>query len=230
MREHGGPPGNQPLDQQHTRGDHGGDRRHTGQHAEPVRGEGHPRVQQRLSVDHQQHIPHHVHQGCHAEHQHADEQRDADRRWRGSCPGSDVGGGRRLLDPIGQTPARDHRIPRGGSKGPPSAPRWRWRPGTDRYPPKARRQPGPGALPGGGRSWRRRSTVLRAPLRVAWRHVRQGRHQRPTTAGAPLAAPVAHIPPSAALGAHLDHRTSVAPATVQAIGTRPATLGLRSQC
>ncbi len=58
--------------------------------------------------------------------------------------------------------------------------------------------------------------ALRAPPRVGRRRVRQWRHQRPAAAGTPLASPLAHVPPSAALGAHLDHRTSLAPATMRA--------------
>ena len=73
MREHGGPARDQPPDQHHARSDHRRERRHAGQHPEPVRGDGHHRIQQCVPVDDQQHVPHDVHQGGDAEHQHADE-------------------------------------------------------------------------------------------------------------------------------------------------------------
>jgi hypothetical protein len=89
--------------------------------------------------------------------------------------------------------------------------------GAHRYPPEARRQPRRGALPPGGRgrSSRRRATLCAPPWVGRW-HVRQRRHQRAATAGTPLASPLADVPPRAALGAHLDHRTSLAPATMRA--------------
>ena len=88
---------------------------------------------------------------------------------------------------------------------------------TDGYPPVTRRQRRRRALPASRR--RRpgeRRTALRAPPRVGRGSVRQRRHQRPATTGTPFAPPLADVPPSAALGAHLDHRTSLAPATTRA--------------
>ena len=85
MRERGGPPRDQPPDQHHDASDQRGDRGHTGQHPEPVRGAGHQRVQQGVPVDDQQHIAHDIHQRRKAEHQHAHEQGGAHRRRRRPC-------------------------------------------------------------------------------------------------------------------------------------------------
>jgi hypothetical protein len=97
---------------------------------------------------------------------------------------------------------------------------------TDGYPPVTRRQRRRRALPASRR--RRpggRRTALRAPPGVGRGSVRQRRHQRPATTGTPFAPPLADVPPSAALGAHLDHRTSLAPAT-----TRAAARGAVTNC
>jgi len=217
MREHGGPARDQPPDQRDANGDHSRDRRHTGQHPEPVRGDSHGRVQQSVAVDHQQHVSHDVDQGGDAEHQHAQEQRGANDRRRRSCLRRLFGRGRSRFDAVRQAPARDHGVARSGTQGPPSTSLRRWGAGAHRYPPETRRQPRRSALQSGGpgRPGRRRAAV-RTPSWVGRRRVRQGRHQRPATAGTPLTSALAHVPPRAAVGAHLDHRTSLAPATIRA--------------
>ena len=124
-----------------------------------------------------------------------------------------------MIDAVSKTPTRDHIVAWGGTERPSRTPRRRCGAGAHRYPPEARRQPRRGALPPGVLRWCRWITA-RTPAWIGWGHIRQGRHQRAATAGAPFASPFAHVPPSAALGAHLDHRTSLAPATMRAAAPR----------
>ena len=212
MGEHGGAARDHPADQLHARGDHRRGRADTGEHTEPVGSDGDPRVQQGVPVDHQQHIPHHVDQGGDAEHQHADEGRGADDlrgrpRLRGCCRG-----GGRLLDAVGQTPARYDGVARRGPERTAAASGRRRCAGPHRYPAVAGRQPRRRALP----SRRRRGTSLRrcagrTPPRVGRGAILGGRHQGPAAAGTPFALSIAHVPARAALGAHLDHRTRLTP-------------------
>ena len=211
MREGTGPARDQPPGQHHPRCARGHDRHRTRQHAEPVRGKSHHRVQQDVPVDDQQHVARDVHQGRAAKHQQAQEQREAHRRRRRSCPRRCIGWRRGLtpnrVDTIAQPPTRYDGVARCGSEGPSSVPRRRCGAGAHRDPSEARRQPWRRALPAADPL-----ATPRTPVWVGCGRIRHRRHQRPVTAGAPLATPLAHVPPSAAQGAHLNHRTSLAAA------------------
>src|SRR6202012_3145917 len=127
-----------------------------------------------------------------------------------------------LLETVDQTPTRDDGVARGRAERTAATP-YGWR-GAGSYcdPAVAGRQPRGRALPAGRTrcSPGRRST-LRTPAWVGRWCIRQRCHQRPLTARAPFALPFAHVPPSAALGAHLDHRTSVT-ARLPSRGKRPS--------
>ena len=101
------------------------------------------------------------------------------------------------LDAVLQTPARYHRVSGSRPERPPPT-SWRWRrAGTHRNPPVARWQP-------------RRCLWAGAPPPIGVGCLCRRRQQRPAAARTPHTLSITDVPACAALGAHLDHRISLA--------------------